>query len=76
MLHILQEAQLRDRVSTVGGNAMQQWPNTGADVVLMSYLLSALHKDDTKLMLKKAWDVLPPGKILASSLFTFSLLQI
>ena len=56
-----QEAHLEDRVTTVGGNAMQQWPDVGADVVLMSYLLSALHKNDTQLMLRKAWDALPPG---------------
>eukprot|EP00958_Prasinococcus_capsulatus_P000063 scaffold1_cov402-Prasinococcus_capsulatus_cf.AAC.63 len=56
-----QEAGLSRRVSTLGGNAMDPWAKVGADVVLMSYILSALHKRDTQTMLQRAWDTLPPG---------------
>jgi len=60
----IREAGLSRRVSTLGGNAMDPWAKVGADVVLMSYILSALHKRDTQTMLQRAWDTLPPGGLL------------
>ena len=54
------EAGIDDRVDFVSGNALDvEWPK--ADVVLMSYLLSAVRESDIPVVLKRARDALIPG---------------
>ena len=54
------EAGIDDRVDFVSGNALDvDWPN--ADVVLLSYLLSAVGESDIPVLLKRARDALSPG---------------
>jgi ubiquinone/menaquinone biosynthesis C-methylase UbiE len=62
------EAALQDRIDLVGGNAVSTpWPS-GQQVVLMSYLLSALGDEDpgseVEAVLAKAHDCLEPGGLL------------
>ena len=55
------EAGLDDRITTVGGNAIESdWPG-GRDVVLMSYLLSAVGEGDFDALFDKALQALKPG---------------
>jgi len=55
------EAGMADRIALVPGDAMKaEWPGN-QDVVLMSYLLSAVGKDDIPLLLQKAFTALRPG---------------
>ncbi len=58
------EAGLADRVEFVSGNALDVgWPS--ADVVLMSYLLSAVSGPDIRRLLERARDTLrPAGTVL------------
>ena len=55
------EAGLSDRVRHVEGNAITtQWPE-GQDVVLMSYLWSAVGGNDIKVLARRAYESLQPG---------------
>lgn len=56
----VERAGLLDRISFIAGSALDvHWP--GADVVLMSYLLSAVGGDDIPLLLRAAADALHGG---------------
>jgi len=60
----VKEAKLQDRITHVRGDALSApWPN-GQDVVLMSYLLSAVAEASIPLLFHKAWDALRPGGLL------------
>ncbi len=55
------EAGMADRIALVSGDALEvDWPG-GHDVVLMSYLLSAVGEADIPILLARAWDALAPG---------------
>ena len=55
------EADLSDRISHLAGNAIKvEWPN-GHDVVLMSYIWSAVGEADLAILARRAADALPPG---------------
>jgi 2-hydroxy-4-(methylsulfanyl)butanoate S-methyltransferase len=55
------EAGLADRIAHIGGNAITtDWPN-GHDVVLMSYVWSAVGADDIRTLARRAFVALPPG---------------
>ena len=55
------EAGLTDRIAHVAGNAINaDWPS-GHDVVLMSYVWSAVGEADVAVLAKRAADALPPG---------------
>ena len=57
----VKEAQLQERIAYVNGDAIgTPWPND-QDVVLMSYLLSAVAESSIPLLIRKAWDALRPG---------------
>jgi ubiquinone/menaquinone biosynthesis C-methylase UbiE len=57
----VKEEQLQDRIGYVRGDAVSAtWPG-GQDVVLMSYLLSAVAEASIPLLFRKAWDALRPG---------------
>ena len=54
------EAGMSDRIDFLSGNALSaDWPK--ADVVLMSYLLSAVRGSDIPVLLERARDALNPG---------------
>jgi precorrin-6B methylase 2 len=58
------QAGVGSRVDVVGGDAVTcRWPGE-QDVVLMSYLLSALGDDAVDVVLEKAWRSLRPGGLL------------
>lgn len=58
------EAGMGDRISLVGGDAREAaWP-AGQDVILMSYLLSAVNGEDIAPLLAKAYESLKPGGLL------------
>jgi len=60
----VKEAKLQDRIAYVRGDAVSApWPNR-QDVVLMSYLLSAVAEASIPLLFRKAWDALRPGGLL------------
>jgi 2-hydroxy-4-(methylsulfanyl)butanoate S-methyltransferase len=55
------EAGLSDRISHLAGNAIKvEWPN-GHDVLLMSYIWSAVGEADLAILAKRAAEALPPG---------------
>jgi hypothetical protein len=55
------EAGLADRITHLAGNAIGvDWP-MGHDVVLMSYVWSAVGEADVAVLAKRAADALPPG---------------
>ena len=55
------DAGMAGRIALVGGDALQNpWPD-GQDVVLMSYLLSAVGGGDIAELLERAWRALRPG---------------
>jgi 2-hydroxy-4-(methylsulfanyl)butanoate S-methyltransferase len=55
------EAKLKGRIDYVRGDAIgTPWPND-QDVVLMSYLLSAVAQPSIPILFRKAWDALRPG---------------
>jgi hypothetical protein len=55
------EAGLADRIAHLAGNAITvDWP-MGHDVVLMSYVWSAVGEADVAVLAKRAADALPPG---------------
>jgi predicted O-methyltransferase YrrM len=58
------EAGLTDRVSHLAGNAITvEWPGS-YDVVLMSYLLSAVGGRDIAVLARRAFEALPPGGLV------------
>ncbi len=58
------EAGMAERIALVAGNALEaEWP-AGQDVVLMSYLLSAVGGGDIGELLDRAWAALDPGGLL------------
>jgi 2-hydroxy-4-(methylsulfanyl)butanoate S-methyltransferase len=62
-----QEAGVAARIAHLAGNAITtDWP-TGHDVVLMSYLWSAVGANDVRILARRAVDALPPGRIGTSS---------
>lgn len=59
-----QQSGLTDRVAHQAGNAITtDWPN-GHDVVLMSYVWSAVGGDDIAVLARRAFDALPPGGLV------------
>lgn len=57
----VKEVKLQDRIAYVHGDAIgAPWPND-QDLVLMSYLLSAVAEPSIPLLFRKAWDALRPG---------------
>jgi ubiquinone/menaquinone biosynthesis C-methylase UbiE len=58
------EAKLEDRIGFVAGNALEtEWP-AGQDVVLISYLLSAVSGVAIPVLLARAFNALAPGGLL------------
>lgn len=58
------DAGLSERIELAGGNALDtDWPGN-QDVVLVSYLLSAVQEDDIPTLLAKAYRSLRPGGLL------------
>jgi 2-hydroxy-4-(methylsulfanyl)butanoate S-methyltransferase len=58
------DAGLSERIELVGGNALDTgWPDN-QDVVLVSYLLSAVKEDDTPTLMANAYRSLRPGGLL------------
>ena len=58
------DAGLSERIDLTGGNALDtDWPGN-QDVVLMSYLLSAVKEDDIPTLLASAYRSLRPGGLL------------
>ena len=58
------EAGMAERIALIAGNALEaEWP-TGQDVVLMSYLLSAVGGGDIGELIDRAWSALDPGGLL------------
>ncbi len=58
------EAGVSDRIALLGGDARNtSWP-AGQDVVLMSYLLSAVNGSEIPELLSKAYAALKPGGVL------------
>lgn len=57
----ISEANLEDRIDCIRADALDgAWP-PGQDVILFSYLLSAVPESSFPLLLTKAWDALRPG---------------
>jgi len=62
--HYAAEAGLSDRVAHVPGNALAtDWPG-GQDVVLMSYVWSAVGGGDIRVLAQRAFEALKPGGIV------------
>jgi hypothetical protein len=62
--HYVAEAGLGGRVAHVAGNALTtEWP-VGQDVVLMSYVWSAVGADDIRLLAQRAFAALKPGGLV------------
>ena len=60
----VREAGLADRIAHLAGNAIAvDWP-VGHDVILMSYVWSAVGEADIAVLAKRAIDALPPGGLL------------
>ena len=58
------DAGLTDRVAHLAGNAMTtEWP-AGHDVVLMSYVWSAVGGADIEVLARRAFDALPSGGLV------------
>jgi len=58
------QSGLEDRVAHAPGNAVTtDWP-AGHDVVLMSYVWSAVGKADVDVLARRAFDALPPGGLV------------
>lgn len=65
------DAGMAERIALVGGDALQEpWPEN-QDVVLMSYLLSAVGGDDIAELFARAWTALRPGGRLLLHDFMF-----
>lgn len=55
------EAGLSDRIAVIGGDALDtQWPES-QDIVLLSYLLSAVTERDIPTLIARSFDALRPG---------------
>jgi hypothetical protein len=62
--HYAQKAGLAARIAHLGGNAITtDWPS-GHDVVLMSYLWSAVGEDDVCVLARRAMNALPPDGLV------------
>jgi 2-hydroxy-4-(methylsulfanyl)butanoate S-methyltransferase len=62
--HFVAEAAIKNRVEFVGCNVItEKWPH-GHDVILMSYLFSAVSHDALPVLLEKAHRALPSGGTL------------
>ena len=60
----IEASQLSSRIALVGGDALEdRWPDH-QDVVLMSYLLSAVGESNIPTLLDRAWQSLSPGGLL------------
>lgn len=60
----VEEAGLADRIALIGGDARETvWPD-GNDVVLMSYLLSAVDGNQIAPLVSQAFNALKPGGLL------------
>ena len=60
----VREAALADRITNLAGNAVAvDWPG-GHDVILMSYVWSAVGEADIAVLAKRAAAALPPGGLL------------
>jgi len=60
----VQRTGLTDRVAHLAGNAITtDWPK-GHDVILMSYVWSAVGEDDIVVLASRAFDALPPGGLV------------
>jgi 2-hydroxy-4-(methylsulfanyl)butanoate S-methyltransferase len=60
----IDESQLSSRIALVAGDALEaEWPDN-QEVVLMSYLLSAVGESDIPNLLDRAWHSLSPGGLL------------
>lgn len=60
----IDEAGMAERIALIGGDAREEaWP-AGQDVVLMSYLLSAVDGGEISSLLSNAYDALIPGGLL------------
>ena len=58
------EEGLAERIAFIPGNALEtDWPG-GQDVVLMSYLLSAVTESQVRALINRAWNSLNPGGML------------
>ena len=58
------QSGLNDRVAHAAGNAVTtDWPG-GHDVVLMSYIWSAVGKDDVAVLARRAFNALPAGGLV------------
>lgn len=58
------QSGLADRIAHLAGNAITtDWPK-GHDVVLMSYVWSAVGGDDIAILALRAFDALPPGGLV------------
>ena len=58
------QAGLSDRIAHVAGNAIKvEWPK-GHDVVLMSYIWSAVGEADLAILARRAAEALPPGGLV------------
>ena len=65
-----QDAGMAARITHYGGNAIStDWP-TGHDVILMSYLWSAVGDNDVRVLARRAIDALPPGGLVLVHDFT------
>jgi hypothetical protein len=59
-----QQSGLTERVAHLAGNAVTtDWP-PGHDVILMSYIWSAVGGDDIAVLARRAFDALPPGGLV------------
>ena len=59
-----EEAGFAARITHLAGSAITtDWP-TGNDVILMSYLWSAVGEDDVAILARRAMDTLPPGGLV------------
>jgi 2-hydroxy-4-(methylsulfanyl)butanoate S-methyltransferase len=60
----VREARLADRITHLAGNAVTaNWPG-GHDVILMSYVWSAVGEADIVVLAKRAAAALRPGSLL------------
>ena len=68
---MIKDAGLADRIAYRPGNALTtEWPE-GQDVVLMSYLLSAIAEDNARALITRAFQVLrPDGRLILHDFMT------
>jgi cyclopropane fatty-acyl-phospholipid synthase-like methyltransferase len=60
----VRQSGLTDRVAHLAGKAITtDWPK-GHDVILMSYVWSAVGGDDVAVLARRAFDALPPGGLV------------